>query len=366
MRKLVFIILLLSLLLNTAHATPSDSIKKPFTLGSKLHYGTILPHSELIRPLAFNNPFGAEINFNWLNHSEKSVKQLNCYSYTGVAINYIDFGHPKIGSSTNGWFYFEPLLSFQKKLSYGISAGIGISYLSKVYNKENNPENKFFSSHVAFLLMLEFKLKYKLSKKIEITSSFCYNHISNGGFKQPNYGMNFPTLTIGADFHFNPIELKPIIKEKIDSDEKNWKLKAEALTSIKVQNATDEHEETAHFAWGIAFFANKRVSKFSALNFGLEHIADGYVKEEIRRAGLDMDYKRAAGFVGHDLIFGKVNFTINFGIYFYSPYKAKDSFYQKYILQYQLSKHIYSGVYMLAHGDAAEIMGFNIGYSFYK
>jgi len=364
MQKPVIQIVLFVIFGINSYATPSDSIKRPFSIGSKLHYGTILPHSEHIRAFAFNNPYGVELNFNWLNHSEKSIKQLNCYSYTGLAINYIDFGHPKIGSSVNAWFYFEPLLRFKKKLGYGIRSGVGLSYLSTVYDEQTNPENKFFASHFAFLLILEFKIKYKISEKLEITSSFCYNHISNGGFKQPNYGMNFPTLTVGIDYHFSPIELKPITKEKIDSKEKIWKLKAEALTSIKVQNKTDEYEESAHFAFGFAAFANKRVSKFSALNFGLEFIADGYIKEEIRRAGLDTDYKRGAGFIGHDLIFGKVNFTLNFGVYFYSPFKAKDPFYQKYSLQYQFNKYLYAGVYMLAHGDAAEIMGFNFGYIF--
>ncbi|MEN8122823.1 MAG: acyloxyacyl hydrolase [Bacteroidota bacterium] len=340
-----------------------DSIKKPFILGSKLHYGVILPHSERIRTLAFNNPFGIEVNFNWLNHSEKSVRQLNCYSYTGIAINYFNFGHPKIGSSVNLWYYFEPLLKFKNKLNYSIRAGTGITYLSTIYDQETNPENKFFSSHIAFLLIVDFKLKYKLTKKLELCCSICYNHISNGGFKQPNYGMNFPTITLGVDYNFKPINLKPIKKEKIRDEEKVWSFKAEVLSSIKVQNKTPEFKEKACFAYGFSSYTNKRISKFSALNFGLEYIADGYVKEEILRAGLDMDYKRAAGFIGHDLTFGKVNLTVNIGIYFYSPYKAKDPVYEKYMLQYRFNK-FYTGVFMLAHGDAAEIMGFNAGFVF--
>ncbi|NJO90852.1 MAG: acyloxyacyl hydrolase [Chloroflexia bacterium] len=104
-------------------------------------------------------------------------------------------------------------MRFQKKLGFGIRSGVGISYLTTVYDEINNPDNQFFASHIAFLLLVEFKAKYKINKKLELTASFCYNHISNGGIKQPNYGMNFPTLTFGADYHFNPIDLKPIVKE---------------------------------------------------------------------------------------------------------------------------------------------------------
>ncbi len=351
---------------NSLHSFPLDTIKKPFSIGGKLHYGTILPHSERIRPLAFNNPFGIETSFGWLNHSEKSIKQMNCYYYTGIAIDFIDFGHPKIGKSINAWYYFEPLLRFQKKMGFGIRSGVGISYLTKVYDENTNPENKFFASHLAFLLLVEFKTKYKISKKLELTSSICYNHISNGGIKQPNYGMNFPTITIGADYHFNPVELKPITKERLAARKKIWKLKGEVLSSIKVQNKTEEFEEKACFAYGIAVFADKRVGKFSAINLGAEFVDDGYVKEELKRAGLDKDHKRAAAFVGHDLIFGKINFTINWGVYFYAPYPAKDPYYQKYLLQYNFNQRLYAGGFMLAHGDAAEIMGFNVGYAVFK
>ncbi len=366
MRKRTILLVWLIFLPLRLFASPGDSIKKPFTFGGKFHYGTILPHSERIRQLAFNHPYGLELSFSWLNYSEKSIRQLNCYSYTGIAINYIDFGHPEIGQSVNAWYYFEPLLRFQKKLGFGIRSGVGISYLTTVFDEINNPENQFFASHIAFLLLVEFKAKYKINRHLELTSSICYNHISNGGLKQPNYGMNFPTLTIGADYHFNPIDLGPIVKEKLDPAKKVWKLKGEVLSSIKVQNKTDIFDEKACFAYGFSVFANKRIAKFSALNFGAEFIDDRYIEEEIRRFGLDTDYKRAAAFIGHDLIFGKVNFTINWGVYFYAPYKAKDPYYQKYMLQYNFNDRLCAGGFMLAHGDAAEIMGFNFGYALLK
>ena len=145
----------------------------------------------------------------------------------------------KIGQSVNCLLYLEPLFRINRKFGFGISAGTGVSYLSEVYDELTNPGNKFFASHVAFMLMLDFKTKFRISQKFELTGSFCYNHISNGGIKQPNYGL-----------------------------------------------------------------------------------------------------------------------------YFYSPYKAKDPFYEKYLLQYKISNHLYSGVYMFAHGDAAESMGLNFGIEF--
>jgi len=95
-----------------------DSIKKPFIIGAKIHYGKILAHSEKIENLANANPYGAELNINWLNISNKSIKQCDCYSRTGIGISYFNFDNPeKLGSSINGFIYFEPLLSHKRNFT---------------------------------------------------------------------------------------------------------------------------------------------------------------------------------------------------------------------------------------------------------
>jgi hypothetical protein len=346
----------------TATELPADTLKKSYMTGLRIHYGTILPHSEKIRALAFNHPRGFEINLNRLNYSDNAVRQLNCYSYTGIAINFFDFDHPKIGHSVNSFFYFEPLFRFRNRFSYSLRAGTGISYLSETYDEINNPENKFFSSHIAFLLILDLKIKYKTGNKLELIASACYNHISNGGIKQPNYGMNFPTLSLGADYSFNPVELKPIVKEKLKPEEKNWNFIIESFASVKVQEKTDNFPEKACFMIGLSSHTGRKLSRLSGINFGIDIFADGYIREAIERTGGNTDYKRSGFFGGHQFILGKVSFTTNFGIYIYAPNKAKSQVYQKYLLQYHWPGRLNCGFFMIAHGDAAETMGVNFGF----
>lgn len=342
-----------------------DTIRTPLIIGLKFHYGGILPHSEAIRSLTNTNPWGVELNINWLNISDKSVKQCDCYSRTGIGITYFNFANPeKLGSSINGTVYFEPLLSYKRKLYFTLRVGTGVAYVTKVYDEINNPENKFFSTHIGFILLLDLNLRYKLSNNIDMIAFGSYNHISNGGIKQPNLGMNYPTVGIGFDYNFLPTSLSAIPKTKISDSEKITRWKFEFMESLKVQNKTAEFDEKACFIYGFSVYANRRISKYSALNAGLEWVSDGYIKEGLRRAGIDMDHRKAAFLFGHDLLFGKFNFTIQLGVYFYNPHKTMDEVYQKYMFQYKLSKMVYAGVYMKTHRHVAEIIGINFGLAF--
>ena len=121
-----------------------------------------------------------------------------------------------------------------------------------------------------------------------------FNHISNGGIKQPNLGMNWPTVGIGFDYNFNPLTLKPIKKTKISGKEKTTSWKFEFMESLKVHDKTANYDEKVCFIYGFSVYANRRISKYSALNAGLEWVSDGYIKEGFERAGIEMDHRKAA------------------------------------------------------------------------
>lgn len=82
MRKETTLLLIL-IIISKLGVFAQDSIKKPFIIGAKIHYGKILPHSKKIENLANANPYGAELNINWLNISNKAMRLLfeNRYWY---------------------------------------------------------------------------------------------------------------------------------------------------------------------------------------------------------------------------------------------------------------------------------------------
>jgi len=335
----------------------NDTTRRPFILGAKAHYGFIIPHTEKIEQLSNSNPYGIEISFSLLNNRAKDWKQCNCYSQTGLLLSYINFDNPEIlGSSVNLLIFVEPFITFNPRLFFTARMGAGLSYITKIYDENTNPTNLFFSTPISIPLFAELNMKYKINSKFNLSLGGSYNHISNGGYKQPNLGMNFPTANLGIEYMFRPAALLSPPKVTAAINKKPY-FEINVLYSQKVLGETDSFPEKTCHILGLSARVNRNLSRYNALSAGVEWIASGYNKESISRQNLDVDYNRLALTAGHNLLVGKFAFVIQFGFYVYDPYEAMDDVYQKYDLRYHISKHFYAGVFLKAHLQVAELMG---------
>ena len=80
----------------------------------------------------------------------------------------------------------------------------GLAYLTRVYNAGTNPRNTFFGSPINGLLALSVSVHYRFTNRLYLSATAAYNHISNGGTRQPNRGMNFPTAGLGITYVVDP------------------------------------------------------------------------------------------------------------------------------------------------------------------
>ncbi len=333
---------------------------KDLALGVDFSWGTILKHSKQIAPLAYNDPKGAELTIFKLNHTDKAIEHLGYYAYAGAGIRYVNFSHPEIGKSLQLYGFIEPVLFRNQIITSTLRAGTGAAYLSNIYHPTNNPRNKFFASHIAFLLTTNLSIRLKVTDQLHLTTSIHYNHISNGGIKQPNYGMNYPSLSVGVLYEPNKVIIQPLTREKFDRSTETLTLFFGLLSSFKVHTEENSGKQEMTFMHGISVYSNYRISRLSRINGGLNYFADGYLKNSLIRSGESTDHRRVGLFIGHDLLFGQLTLTTNLGAYIYSPKRAKDPVYQKYILFYAVSKWFSTGVFMIAHGDAADTMGLHL------
>ena len=350
------------LFINIFYSEAQDNIENPITFAIKPQYGIILPHSEKIEHLTHTNPFGIEIDYSWLMLKDKNWQQCNCYSKTGISFLYINFNNPEIvGSSYSLIGFAEPFLIRSNKILVSSSMGFGITYLNKIYDIENNPENTFFSTHLSFIAYIDLNIYLKLSNKYSLITFAKYNHISNGGVKQPNYGMNFPTFGLGLTYYPDWNNKFPERDKRVFKPFMFYNLYVFGMIK-KIQENEYFPEKTTQ-VFGFYGVVGRTVSILNGLSIGLEYLNDGGAKEEIYRSGLSYDYQRVSALVGHHLLFGKFDFSQFWGTYIYAPYKPRN-FFQRYSLTRQFAKHIEGGVTLKAHGDIADSFQILIGVSF--
>ena len=73
---------------------------------------------------------------------------------------------------------------------------------SKKFDRNTNPGNLTYSSNISNYLSLGFSSYYFINPKTAVNLSFIFNHISNGGLKNPNHGLNFPGFNFGLNYYF--------------------------------------------------------------------------------------------------------------------------------------------------------------------
>jgi hypothetical protein len=340
----------------------SDTIQNPIHVAVKPQYGLILAHSSKIEHLTYTNPFGLEAELSWLRIKDKNYQQCNCYSKAGFSLLYINYANPGIvGSSYSLIGFAEPFLVRKINFKLSVRMGIGLSYLDHVYDEISNPDNLFFSTHVALITHIDLNAYYKLNENLSLMVYAKYNHISNGGTKSPNYGMNFPTFGLGLNyspqrsFVFPEFERQEFIPM--------WFYYLNSFGTVKTIEKDDTNPEKSTIVFGFSGLVGRKVTKLNGFSMGAEYINDGFAKEKIERQDLNSDHQQVSFLIGHHLLFGRFDFSQQWGTYIYAPYKIR-AFYQRYTLTYRFSKHLFTGATLKVHGDWADNFNLVVGYSF--
>lgn len=284
----------------------SNAQSRPIYLGLKLHpTGSILSHSQEIRSLANTTPRGLQIEVNRFNISQKSWESCHCFARTGIAFSVIDYGNPnQLGQSNKLYLFVEPYLKPRGKFLFSYRAGMGFSYLTKIFDEINNPENLFFSSPISGLLMVGINANYQPNPNWALNAGFSYNHISNGGIRQTNLGMNFPMLTIGVDHILRATEgtLPTYSRPELD---KRAKTIAKLIWTNKATEEDDQWMESQDPVLGVELGLLKPIGLNHRLSIGFEILSDGSWSESGRRDDKDYGPLSVSILAGHHFLIGQ-------------------------------------------------------------
>lgn len=322
-------------------------------------------HSKKVEKYASAAPRGFQLEWSRFNISEKSWRQCNCYARSGIAAVIYDYGNPdELGQSYNLFYFVEPYFSVEKKITFSYRAGIGLTYLNRVYHPLENPDNQFFSSPLSGILFLGLNVNYQLSKQWFLNTGLLYNHISNGGLKQPNVGMNFPTWSVGIDHVLMPnAGPLPTYEKAVPDMSGIWF--AHVLWTVKTVQMTDEWPEVQPSVLGAELGYLKPISNTNGLSLGMEVIHDGAWKEEIRRNQNRQSPHSLSLLLGHHFLIGQFSFSQQFGLYTLKNFNDMPSLvYQRYGIYYTTANGIRMGFTMKAHLETAEIMDIRVGKTF--
>ena len=335
-----------------------------FQVSASAHTGFIIPHSKELVDVSSAQPSGIELDALWLMADERHTRTSGMVSRRGLALHLVDFDEPDLlGRMISVTPFVEPMILARHRLHGSVRVGVGLAYLTKPYDAETNPDNLFYSSTVSFTALVNAYLGYRVTPSWEAIAGFNYNHISNGGMKQPNKGINFPTWSLGALYSFRPMVIGRPAPDDV------WRTEARSyryvVLSAAQKNAPSEDgsgELERYFRVGGMGIWGRRLGRLMGASLGTEWSYDGQARELMDREGVDDSAWVGALMGGPELISGRVRFALLFGAYVFAPSWEGDAVYQRYQLSYTFGRGLMVGTSLKAHRQVADVFDLRIGW----
>ncbi|MFT4203515.1 MAG: acyloxyacyl hydrolase [Chitinophagaceae bacterium] len=352
-------------------------------------YGFVWVHTAKVESVRGAHPTSATLSLTKAYADANTYQQWHLFARQGLQLTYTDFKKEVLGKAYILAYKLQPIVPLSEHLNLTFTGNIGAAYLTNPYNANTNPNNQSYSSKLNAYLRLAAGLEYNVGNHLGVNLSADYNHLSNGGSKQPNRGINYPTASLGLLYHTQSNRLPQYDYEKDDSwkDDNNIKTDFSLFFSPKDGYAkiSDPSQSWNSAAWkpqrkplfGGNVQVSKQVSGINALNVGAEAYYDGAMASIKENRGHQSSNVLVGILAGNEFIINRFLFSQQLGWYLYkntkyldttyynqsgrsSPYKTP--LYQRYGLRYRFLDNWYAGFNLLAHGKTADFFDIRLTY----
>ena len=348
-----------------------DSLRQ-LVIAARYHSGFIFAHNVHVQNTKGTKPDGFEIEYSHIKTDSSIHTQYKCYPRAGLAFTYVDFNQSLLGRSYSLSYFLEPNYRLGNRLKINVRGAAGLSYLTNPFDSAKNRQNQTYSWPVNMFLQLGIGLSYPVGKHLNLYAGGNFFHNSNGGFHQPNSGMNYINASIGIQY-FTYSNHLPVYQKVKDTA---WKLEPvhydlAAYYSPK-PGYDGSRQQARKYVAGGSFEVAKRVSTVDALTATAEVYYDAGLKsvKEVYRKDSTSSCTLAGLLIGHQFLFRRFIFSQQLGAYVFKQTTDFDTayrdlyhtIYHRWGVSYKLSNHWFLGISLLAHNQIADFLDARLVY----
>ena len=357
---MIFLSLSFTLGLAQTDSITSKQNKKIFSIGAGAHYGTIFSHSPEVEYSKGSRPFGFDVNLTWQRNDSATWNLCNCFPRSGLLLAYYDYDNEILGKSFTAAYFLEPTYRISPKTYFSFKASAGLSYLTNPFDSIENPNNRSYSTTINEYLLLGIGLWFKINKNWWVNGMINYQHESNGGIKQPNKGINWPTASLAFSYQTNP---SPYILGRRQK-ERFWKgfpIRWDIGLFGIAKRTLDENGESKRLPLiGLSFQGAKQVGSINNLTLGAEVFYDDALSSRLKLDSIEASATRAGLLFGHEFILGKFLFSQRIGVYVYNQTDYFDAVFHRWGIHYNINKHLGIGFNLMAHRHVADFIDLRV------
>lgn len=359
MKKTIFLLLLCFFnIVATAQLFKEDRLG----VSLKLKEGILLAHRPVMVHLLQGQIHCVEASVLWKANKRFGWKSDYKQPTYGFTANFSNLGNPQIlGNYFSAFGFIELPILNNEKWSFDGRIALGTVYVTKVYDKEDNPKNNAIGTKLNGFVQLGFTLKRSFENS-NIHAGVDFSHISSGAFKMPNLGLNLPYLGIGyTKFLRDEKFLEP--ENRIDILPRYpWSFSAIGIISAK---EVDPIGGKRYPVYGLSLNAEKRFGAKNGINFALDGILN-YATQTFAEEGVGSTKEvfQIGTYFGYVLHIGNLKGIVGMGYYLKDNFKAGDPVYHRLGLRYMCKNRLIFNFTIKSHWGKADYLEYGIGYRF--
>lgn len=326
--------------------------------------GNIALHNKNILHLIQGHPEGVIIGWNKKTFGEQDWQQGYNYPDYGVSFSYQDLKNETLGNNFALYAHYN-FYFFKRRLLFRV--GQGLAYNTNPYDKYTNYKNTAFGT--TLLSSTYFMLNYKRERifgRFGLLAGASVIHYSNANVKAPNASINSLLLNVGLTYNLDEADPEYIYKDQ-------EKVTEPIKFNFAFRSGLNESDiiGMGQFPfYVVSAYADKRLSRKSAVQFGTDIFFSNFLKELIAFKAVafpeegvdpDTDYKRVGLFAGHELFINKMSVETQFGYYVYYPFDFEGRTYLRIGLKRYFGEKWFGAITLKSHGAKAECVEFGVG-----
>lgn len=338
--------------------SPTSSDNYPKFLSATYNQGWVLKHRKSIEGIPDAYPQGIELNFGWQTTGRKAWHQLHNYPRWGLQLLYYNLGVPQqLGHAVFFTPYMDLFALKRRKHELYFKIGTGVAFFTEYYDEKTNPHNTFVSLPASISGLFSFNYRIIATPHWSFLFGFNFNHGSNAAMRQPNLGINVPSLQIGTHYTFHPERLN-FVKQELPEVKKslNWYTHVGFATK---QSYIEPLNDANYLVVALSTAAGKRLTRKSMVLAGLDGCYDESLKYTLKD---NEEYKenkypiyRFAATLGYEFILTeKTHILMQNGFYLYDPYGLDIPVYQRFGFRFLPFEHFYAGYFLKTHLGKAD------------
>lgn len=368
-----------------------------FTSKGVLSAGMIVPHSKNLDSIAKGMVLGGEVAFEWAAQSKNRWQQFWHFPNVGIGVGFVNLGNNRLlGNAIYAYPYISIPLFTVKHIDINLKFGAGLSYITKTWNDADtlsgidaSTANSAFSFPLNCYLTSSVNFEYLLTDRIAIIGDLGYAHMSNGSFRNPNFGVNMGYVHLGAIYKFrlhNPnLSYNPAYNLPFDFEGK--------IVASGFSREIHYNDHKSFFVGSLHAGLTLPIVGWYALGGGVDLFYDGAFTKRpsdenpmFKRYKIDEDkFSNKIRFgisVNNEFIMGRLTGIVDFGIYLYDPIcnaypqdnlnrgifykynlKKEDGWnYTRFALRYRVYDNFVVQAGIKTHGYIAEMLEIGVGY----